>query len=410
MADDGRLGQASEGGADRARRVIEHVQDWLFGEPLRELLNLFGRKLPDAEATPALQDLGRDNGQVPSWLLRTAGDSTDQPGAVSADLIHVVRRALAVEQIAAEEFNFRARGSEKYVERAQAAIASFDPATSKHIRALADRLGLLTSKPPRHSRYAETLILGGGYARPLLRARHALSVRTDGVDLGRLSFLGSGRRLIERPPERPVAETYAPGAANEFELMVGAARTVFRLSAATPRFWCGCDSTERVCPAWLRRRGPYDGAVPAEFTHELLADLTDDQGRPAGSASSASTGRPPDRPNTADTLDLWSRTASHYPGQRVLVVTSQYFVPFQGFDCLRLLYLPYAIDADVVGFDDQLADPAAQPGYLLMETLSAIRSARRLLVAAVEILADPGGGERRPWLEHAHTRGGRGDV
>ena len=382
----------------------------MFGEPLCDLLASFGQKVPDTEATTALKYLCRDNDQVPGWLLRASADPGDQPTEVPADLIRLVRRALAVERVAADEFNFRARGSEQYVERAQADITSFDPATSERILELTDRLGLLTPQPPRHSRYAETLILGGGYSRPLLRARHALSVRDDGVDLGQLSFLGSGRRLIEQPPEQPVAAAYAPGAVDEFELMIGAARTVFHLSAARPRFLCGCVSVDRVCPTWLSRHGSYDGLVPTEYTHERLAELTDSQGRSAGSASSASTGRPPHRPNTADTLDLWSRTASHRPDQRVLVVTSQYFVPFQGFDCLRLLYLAHAVDADVIGFNDRLSDPADQPGYLLMETLSAIRSARRLLIAGVEMLVRPGGNGHRSRLEHAYTRGGRDDA
>lgn len=404
-------GRASQGGADRARRIIECVDDWVFGEPLSDLLALFGRKLPaTGEAAPPPDALAFYNEELPPWLYQAAIDPGHPPAAVSAQQLDLLHRTLAVERIADEVFNFRGRGGKQYVERAQADFASFDPAETERILASADRLGLVTPKAPQHTEYAETLILGGGYARPLSRASHAHALQTAGVDLGRLSFLGSARRLIKRPPERPAADTYAPDATDEFGLLIGAARTVFELSPRPPRFLCGCRSADRICPRW-RLRDTYEGEVPAPYTHERQADLTADHGRQAGSVLSASTGRPPDRPNTADTLDLWTRVACPPPGQRVLVVTSQYFVPFQGFDCLRLLYLPYAIKTDVVGFDDQLADPAHRPGYLLMETLSAIRSARRLLIAAVEALAAPDTELGRPRLESAHAaRAGRADA
>jgi hypothetical protein len=68
------------------------------------------------------------------------------------------------------------------------------------------------------------------------------------------------------------------------------------------------------------------------------------------------------------------------------VITNQVFVPFQTFDALRRLYLPHAVDVDVVGFAADGDYPPQTAEYLLQETLSAIRSGRRLLVEAAQKL------------------------
>jgi hypothetical protein len=381
----------SEAASDRAGYASTLAEQWLFSPAMAALLGLFGEKMPAAGASgSSCADVSLFNEKLPSWVSRVLADPRMELSGVSSDRLDALRRAFAIEQAAAAKFNFRAQNGGEYVERSQAVVAAFDQAKADRIVELADQLGLVTLRPPRYAEYAETLVLGGGYRRPLLRARHALGCREGGVDLGRLSFLGSARQLIEEPAERPAAEDYAPGAADEFDLLTGAARATFSASQTRLRFLCGCASAEGECPLWQSRIGAYDGQVPAAYTHERQVGLVDDAGRPVGSVLSASTGRPPHRPNTADTLELWARTAAPRPGQRVLVVTSQYFVPFQTFDCVRLLSLPHGVEVDVIGFDDQLPDRTELSGYLLMETLSATRSARRLLVDAIAAAVRPG--------------------
>jgi hypothetical protein len=171
--------------------------------------------------------------------------------------------------------------------------------------------------------------------------------------------------------------------------MVGAARTEFGLSPAEVTFLCGCSSADARCPNW--RSGRDDGAdrTPPAYTHERRVDLLDSGGKAIGSAFSASTGRPPYRPDTSDTFALWARCSAPQPGQRLLVVTTQVFVPFQTFDGIRRLYLPYGVDVDTVGFGAEWGDRPQTAEYLLQETLSAIRSARRLLIDAAEVLVHP---------------------
>ena len=387
MTEDGAGPPEFDAAADRAHDAIALADAWLFAPAVADLLALFDEELPraGADAPRCADEVPLFNESLPPWAGRVLGDPRAELAGVPQKYLDIMRRALALERIAVRRFNFRAQGGGGYVERSQAAVTAFEPATAARIIELCEDRGLVETRPPRSARYGETLILGGGYRRPLMRAVHARELADEGVGLGRLSFLGSGRELIPKPAERPATEDYAPGARDEFDLLIGAACTAFPVHRGPIRFLCGCESADAVCPAWRSRIGSYDGAVPAGFTHERQTDLLDQDGVLAGSVLSASTGRPPHRPNTADTLDLWARTA--HAGGRILVVTSQYFVPFQTFDCLRLLHLPHGVDSDVIGFDDQLADGATLPGYLLMETLSAIRSARRLLVDSVGVLA-----------------------
>lgn len=389
MTEDGAAAASPEfdAAADRAHDAIALADAWLFAPAMADLLALFDEDLPavGAAAPRSADGVPLFNESLPPWAERVLDDPRAELAGVPQKYLDILRRTLALERIAVRRFNFRAQGDGGYVERSQAAVAGFEPATAARIIELCEDRGLVETRPPRSARYGETLILGGGYRRPLMRAVYARELADEGVGLGRLTFLGSGRELIPEPAERPETEDYAPGAHDEFDLLIGAACTAFAVHRGPTRFLCGCASADDVCPVWRARIGSYGGAVPAGFTHERQMDLLDADGAPAGSVLSASTGRPPHRPNTADTLDLWARTDP--VGGRILVVTSQYFVPFQTFDCLRLLYLPLGVDSDVIGFDDQLPDEAKLPGYLLMETLSAIRSARRLLVDSVGVLA-----------------------
>ncbi len=362
----------------------------MFSEPMGELLAAFGER-PPAGSSPG-ESVVETNGwlhqheELPEWLEPILADAPGGVEGITGAQAEVLRRTLAVERAAANDFNFRTREGGGYRERAQADAADFDDGLRDLIFRLADRLGLVSPRPARFKTYEKTLIMGGGYRSPLLRARFAARMQESGVDLGELSFLGSPRFLIEEPAERPIVEGYAPAATDEFDLMKAAASAEFGFVSGPVTFLCGCSSAEAVCPAW--RYGAAAGAeqTPPQYTHERRVGLSDRSGRSAGSVLSASTGRPPFRPDTSDTFALWARCSDPRPGQRALVVTTQVFVPFQGFDGIRRTYLPYGVDVDTVGFGADWGDRPETAEYLLQETLSAIRSGRRLLVDAAEVL------------------------
>ena len=387
--------------ADRAVHAFALVESWLFSDAMRGLLEAVGESAstgPEENLTDsAAQDKPawlRQTDELPEWLVRALTDRRAEVKGLADGHLDVLRRAMAVEWAAERGFDFRTRnGSGEYRERADAAAGDFDDALRARIRALADELGLVSPRPTRHRRYDKTLIMGGGYVSPLLRARYAAQIQDSGVELGELSFLGSPRFLITAPAERPVTDAYAPGATDEFDLLQAAARVEFGVTTDPAAFVCGCASADAICPNWTHGDAA-DGhdqdedraKTPPAYTHERRVAVRAHDGREVGSVYSASTSRPPLRPNTSDTFVLWARCSNPQPHQRVLVVTTQVFVPFQAFDGIRRLYLTHGMDVDTVGFGPEWGDRPDTAEYWLQETLSAIRSSRRLLVDAAEIL------------------------
>ncbi|WP_206488976.1 hypothetical protein [Rhodococcus sp. KRD162] len=368
----------------RARNVVDEIESWVDSEALATLLALIHAEgqPDDVDDSPWLHL----NEQLPEWLLELLAE-----GSVPADQdpsLQLLNRLINLEKRAADDFNFRGRAGQVYKERSEAATADFDPDTRARVLDLTTQLGLVEPTPPKHQAYDMTLVLGGGFNSPLLRSKYAASLEARGIDLGELYFLGSPRFLITGDtPEEPVTSLYAPGATDEFGLLQAAAESEFGFSSAPVDLLCGCSSTSAICPRW--RHDVVDGNtadVPPEYTHERSAELTSADGRHRGSVISASTSRPPYRPDTSDTYALWAKYANPHNGQKVLTVTTQVFVPFQRFDGLRRLYLTRGLDLDAVGFGAEWGDRPQTAEYLLQETLSAIRSARRLLVDAVEVV------------------------
>lgn len=324
------------------------------------------------------------NEQVPNWLVDLISDTTVEHRDPAIGLL---KSLVALEQRAADCFNFRSPDGGIYRERSEAATADFDHATREAIIKHTTTLGLVHPEPPGSDSYDMTLVLGGGFRSPLLRTRYAAQLERQGIGLGMIYLLGSPRFLItNEPAERPVTSEYAPDATDEFDLTIAAAAVELGLSPEPIYFVCGCRSAIVVCPNWPHANSHGAAHVPPEYTHERATMLTASDGQTRGTAISARTTRPPYRPDTSDTFDLLVRYSDPQPKQRALVVTTQVFVPFQRFDALRRLYLPHGVSVDAVGFGANWGDRPQTAEYLLQETLSAIRSARRLLVDAATIL------------------------
>lgn len=363
----------------RAQTAVDVVREWIERPAMARLLAAVDDRTP-SDGRPWLHL----NERLPGWVADLlAGKDV----AKSSPPVELLEKIIALERRAAESFDFRGRDDGTFRERSEAVEAHLDEQSRALVLDHATSLGLVAPTTPAHNAYDMTLILGGGFRSPLLRTRYAALLERQGTDLGDIHLLGSPRFLItNEPAEQPVTSEYAPGAVDEFDLMVAAANLELDLSAQPVRFLCGCVSASTICPKWPSRTDPRAAGTPAEYTHERGTDLLSREGRPRGEAFSARTSRPPYRPDTSDTFALWARYADPVPGQRVLVVTTQVFVPFQGFDGLRRLYLPFGLAVDTVGFSAEWGDRPLTAEYLLQETLSAIRSARRLLVEALATL------------------------
>ena len=91
------------------------------------------------------------------------------------------------------------------------------------------------------------------------------------------------------------------------------------------------------------------------------------------------------RANTPDTYKYWAESlVDLQPSDRVLLVTSAIYAPFQGLDGIRMLSLPYRCGVEVVGTmpgATVLGVPAQEFGaaHYLQEMNSTLRSIRTVL-------------------------------
>lgn len=373
----------------RARQVSDVAIEWVTSGAVRKLLDVVPARISEGAASSWLHL----NEELPSWMVQHLDTGSTPEGL--HELWPAILEVLEIERSAAERFNSRAKRGTKYVERFHATRLRLPRSSEREIIRQTARLGLVDAAPPCHRQHDRTLVLGGGFRSPDLRARYAAQLESSGVTLGELYFLGSPRPLMgdTRPwwkrwwrprTERRVTDKYAPGATDEFDLMTAGAISAFDVSAAPTEFLCGCHDGGAICPRWTHANAP--GDTPVAFTHERARVLHAKDGTKRGAVLSASTSRPPHRPDTSDTYALWARYANPVDGERLLVVTTQIFVPFQRFDALRNLYFTHGIEIDAVGYGAEWNDRPLTATNLLQETLSGIRSARRLIVSAGEIL------------------------
>ncbi|GAA3250531.1 hypothetical protein ACFO1B_40230 [Dactylosporangium siamense] len=253
-----------------------------------------------------------------------------------------------------EHWDFRERDHE----RDQVVAPTFDPETANLIHRAATALQLVTPQPPPHSKYRYLLVLGGLARACLQRTEYAARlVRQQATIIGELAALGSFRRLNDM--ERAV-----PGLADspyEIDAMDVGMRTGFDIDTPPDRESSGDSDTHS---AWETRT--YAAADIA--VHILAAPSNEPDTR---------------RANTSDTYAFWAQRVRLTPADRILVVTSPIYVPFQHADAIRVLALRHGCGIDTIGFDPARATIAMAPGATdpdryLQEIRSAILSMRQL--------------------------------
>jgi len=243
--------------------------------------------------------------------------------------------------------------SRKGLERHQATARVFPSDLDKLIRAAAVSLGLADQEKPLHDTYDHVLVLGGGVLTMVARSALAASILQAGVSAATVAGLGSLRPLENQ--EETARRLGLRPCPTEGDAVDEALRQQLKLG----------EPTERAAgPDWWVRS--YPEATPV--VHVLAAPST----------------RPGKRANTADTYLGWAELVQPAPrGSRVLLVTTDLFVPFQHCDALRVLGLGYGLDVETVGFSRATSAwvKPAQTSEVLQEVRSAIMSMRALYLA-----------------------------
>ena len=229
-------------------------------------------------------------------------------------------------------------------------------------------LGLSARQDP-HGAFDHVLVLGGGPRTALARSHHAAELLRGPVTTARVSALSSLRPMSEA--EITFARSQGMSDASvEADAMASGMFRAFGMDSHPSRR----SGTTPVGTSWWTL-----AFTTAGLTVAVLA------------APSSAPGR---RANTVDTLTGWAALVSTpRRDDRVLVVTTDLFVPFQHADAIRVLGLRFGCGIDTVGLDTLRYDRWLRPNThtgILQEVRSAILSMDRLAIACTEKLAANG--------------------
>jgi hypothetical protein len=254
-----------------------------------------------------------------------------------------------------EHWDFRRHGG---VERDQVRAPAFDAGQTALIVAAAAALRLVEPGRPASADYDHVLVLGGLGRACLQRSQYAAELVLGGaVKVAEVAALGSFRPLTD-------AETALPGLGEsgfEVDAMDVGVRIGFTIEGPAER--------EASEGSWEVRTYRRPGLPEI---HVLAAPSSEPEVR---------------RANTPDTYEFWAQRVRLRATDRILVVTSPIYVPFQHSDAIRMLGLKHGCGIDTVGFDPEsvtvsLAPGATDPDRYLQEIRSGIRSMKRLHDAA----------------------------
>lgn len=190
----------------------------------------------------------------------------------------------------------------------------------------ARRLGMIECTLPNHRTYDYILVLGGARMSCFFRMKYAqILCEKHGISAKEIVGLTGMRPIADT--ERSSTDTYAAGADTEFDLMCAAAKSIFGVTIAEIQ-------EEKICEdinsSWSVIK--YQSRIPITV---LAAPSTAPETR---------------RANTADTYTFWAQKGRIEKGKRLLVITSQIYVPYQHMEAVRILGIPFGTSIETVGF------------------------------------------------------------
>ncbi len=243
----------------------------------------------------------------------------------------------------------------------------FGPARRRLVLDAAHALGLSGRTRLRHRRFDHLLVLGGLARACLARPLFAARLLSDGdAQADAVSALG-GYRELKGDEIELVRSILGDTPLNEFDVMDDGVRHAFGLGEPTDERG---EESEIVGASWRVR----EYAAREGLCVRVVAAPSREPGR---------------RANTADTYVWFASEVAHLErGQRLLLVTSDIYVPYQHADALRMLALPYGVEVETAGMRPGEVDSRLAQEFLPHNYLQEIRStilALRNLSAAVKI-------------------------
>ena len=288
-----------ENRADIRVSTLTKIQEWARSDELGSIVNVFGGEIPQTDNIKTLVD----------WLLEFSDiwDYREKQKKISGKKIADLERwQTDSDDITNEqaEVVFRAIGT----------------------------LGLIGVQHPMSNIYDYIIALGGARLSCLLRPRYASHIIDNVSQKPKAAVMLSGARPIS-DAERETTDTYAPGAVSEFDLINRGAELAF-----------GLDN--------IYREIRYDDKTNINNSWALRTYKEEKTGLSIISIAAPSTEPDKRRANSVDTYKFFFERYDVKPGERLLLVTNQIYVPYQQLEAIRTLAIPMVI-VETVGLPNE---------------------------------------------------------
>lgn len=222
-------------------------------------------------------------------------------------------------------------------------------------------LGLLGVEQPKEKEFDYIIALGGARFSCLYRPQYInhLITQTE-IKTKEIILLSGMREILES--ERSATDLYAPEAFTEYDLINAGAEQVFRLGREYYE--------ERYCHQ------------NSNLNWAVRNYVVDSEKTPVISLSGPSSEPDKRRANSSDTYKFFIQKKNVEPGTKLLLVTSQIYVPYQQLEAIRTLAEPYGLYIETVGFPHKWSNKLQgmmEPANYLQEIRSTIQAINRYL-------------------------------
>lgn len=306
-----------------AERLDPLLRDWAVSAPVRVLAEASGWEWPDTD----------DTGELLNRL-----------------------------RVLSDDWDFR-KGVERHLVRPGVAEVKGRVIPETLIIAAAEALGLVSATPLPVENFSALVVLSGTVRACVNRTRHAAALRRGAVRIESVTVLGGHRKLVGSEPEQ----------------------------AAQLGFGQQFDEADVVLAATLQAFGlgepPYSkesGARRDRWNDELWTAWAQ-YAWPGIQVLIAPSGGPGRRVNTTDQLRYWASETGIGHHDRVLLLTTQIYVPYQQFGGLKVLGVERGCSVHCCGVDaasSYLPASSFKGHHYLQEIRSALLAAAELLSAA----------------------------
>lgn len=305
---------------------------------------------------------GQAAAPVPTTLADEMNAWLDQP-ALAAILGRFGAPALsegldAIAEWTSTHWNFRAGLERNFLD--PSSISAEDDA---FVVKAAGELGLVTPQPPSLAEYDHVAILGGLVRACVWRTEYAKHLVDTGTVVRNVTAI-TGRRPIGGN-ETPLLETLGyPPLGDEAAVMREALHRSFAPAGLT--LVAESEPGTAVNSQWSVEAASADDGPSVHF---VMAPSSEPEAR---------------RANTPDSYKFWAEEVAKLgPEDRVLLVTSQIYLPFQHVDAVRMLGLRYGCRVETVGIDHRVIDDRgagqAFSGVSYLQEINSVLRSFRLL-------------------------------